>query len=169
MHSENIHSIEYYLSLGSNMGSRAANLQKAVSFLKKVGRVIRISAIYETEPVDMEPGAGDFYNQVICVVCRLTPQALLGRIKEFEKSMGRDITNSHKKSRIIDLDILLAGDLVINREELIIPHRDMHKRAFVLVPLAEIAPRLMHPVLKRSVSEILSVLDTGGIRKILEE
>jgi 2-amino-4-hydroxy-6-hydroxymethyldihydropteridine diphosphokinase len=166
MQKENTQNIEYYLGLGSSMGDRRANLQKAVSFLEKAGRVLKVSAIYETEPVDMEPAAERFYNQVLCLVCRLTPLQLLSRIKEYEKSMGRDIRNSHKKPRIIDIDILLAGDSIINREELVIPHREMHKRAFVLVPLVEIAPGLVHPVLKKSVGEMLAKVDVRGIKKI---
>ena len=115
MQTEKTHSSEYYLSLGSNLGDRGANLQKAVSFLKKVGRILKVSAIYETAPVDMEPGTGHFYNLVLCAVSRLAPLQLLGRIKEFEKSMGRDISNSHKRPRVIDIDILLAGDLILAR------------------------------------------------------
>lgn len=162
MQNENILTLEYYLSLGSNLGDRRAYLRKAVSFLETIGRVLKISSLYETEPVDMGPGTEDFYNQVVCFAAELSPLELLGRIKEFEKSMGRDITGSHKRSRKIDIDILLAGDLILHREELIIPHREMHKRSFVLEPLAEIAPGIIHPVLKKNAAELLSALTPGG-------
>ena len=153
----------YYLSLGSNMGDRAANIKKAIDFLRGTGDVLKISSIYETEPQGMAPGAGYFYNLVIGFQTSLSPHDLLEEIKQCEKQMGRDMTDSHNQPRPIDIDILLAGNQVVSGENLVIPHKQMHKRAFVLVPLNEIAPQVVHPVLKKTVKEILSELQSTEI------
>ncbi len=150
--------VRYYLGLGSNLGDRNINLGKAVAFLKTIGDVEQVSSAYETEPVGMAPGTENFYNQVISMKSQLAPELLLSRIKEFEMSMGRDLAHSHNWPRTIDIDILLAGDTVLNQGNLVIPHPEMHKRVFVLLPLAEIAPELMHPILKKSIKEILCQL-----------
>ena len=158
--------MNYYLSLGSNIGDRKANLDEAVSFLRTIGTIIKISSIYETAPVDMAPGSRDFYNLVVLLQCELSPSALLKKIKEFEKSKGRDMARSHKQPRVIDIDIVLAGDLLIDEDDLIIPHKEMHNRAFVLVPLAEIAPELLHPALKKSVNRMLQDLGSPVLHAV---
>ncbi len=150
----------YYLSLGSNQGDKTDNINKAIDFLRGIGDIEKVSSLYETEPVGMEAGTENFYNLVLCmqIPSSLSPFDLLREIKEFERRMGRDIARSHNLPRIIDIDILLAGDQVINTEELVIPHQEMTKRAFVLIPLNEIAPEVVHPVLKKPVKEILEQL-----------
>jgi len=150
----------YYLSLGSNQGDKTANITEAIDFLQGIGEIEEVSSLYETEPVGMETGTGNFYNLVLCmqIPSSLSPIDLLREIKGFERRMGRDIAHSHNLPRIIDIDILLAGDQVINTEELVIPHQEMTKRAFVLIPLNEIAPGVVHPVLKKPVKEILEQL-----------
>ena len=150
----------YYLSLGSNQGDKTANINKAIDFLRGIGDIKEVSSLYETEPVGMEAGTGNFYNLVLCMQIppSLSPVDLLREIKEFERRMGRDIAHSHNLPRMIDIDILLAGDQVINTGELVIPHQEMTKRAFVLIPLSEIAPEVVHPVLKKPVKEILQQL-----------
>ena len=150
----------YYLSLGTNQGDKTANINKAIEFLRGIGDIEEVSSLYETEPVGMETGTENFYNLVLCIQIpsSLLPFDLLREIKEFERRMGRDITRSHNLPRTIDIDILLAGDLVINTEELVIPHQEMTKRAFVLIPLNEIAPGVVHPLLKKPVKEILKQL-----------
>jgi 2-amino-4-hydroxy-6-hydroxymethyldihydropteridine diphosphokinase len=153
----------YYLSLGSNLGDRAANIKNTIDFLRETGNVLKISSIYETEPQGMAPGAGYFYNLVIGLQASLSPHDLLEEIKRFEKQMGRDMSNSHNQPRPIDVDILLAGERVVNAENLVIPHKQMHKRAFVLVPLNEIAPHVVHPVLKKTVKDILSSFQSTDI------
>ena len=153
----------YYLALGSNMGDRLSNIRRATAFLKTIGTVLKVSSIYETLPVAMAPGAENFYNLVLCLDSHLSPHDLLKAAKEFEKKMGRDVTSptaSHNKPRTMDIDILLAGDRVIDTRELAIPHKEMHNREFVLVPLNEIAPAAIHPVLKQRITEILSRLKT---------
>jgi 2-amino-4-hydroxy-6-hydroxymethyldihydropteridine diphosphokinase len=147
--------ILYYLGLGSNLGDRAVHIEKAVAFLAECGRVLRRSSIYETTPLGM-PGAPLFYNLALALESPLAPEALLAKCKECEGAQGRDPRNSHYRDRGIDIDILLAGDLVIATPELIIPHPRLAERGFVLVPLFEIAPRLVHPLEKVTVTRLLS-------------
>ena len=155
----------YYLGLGSNLGDRRLNIRKAIDFLKTEGVVSAISSVYETEPVGMTGEAENFYNLVLSLQCNLPPEDLLKTVKTFEKEMGRDISDSHYKPRIIDIDILLAGNRIITMESITVPHKEMHKRGFVLVPLNEIAPDVNHPVLNKKIKELLSSflsnLDTG--------
>jgi len=158
--------MRYYLSIGSNMGDRQANLDAAFSFLKGIGEILKVSSIYKTAPVDMPPGSDNFYNQVLILKSTVPPPGLLKEIKKFEKSMGRDITHSHKRSRIIDIDILLASDLILDEKNLVIPHREMHKRAFVLIPLLEISPTLLHPLLRKRVKDLVQHLEPQKIEKI---
>jgi 2-amino-4-hydroxy-6-hydroxymethyldihydropteridine diphosphokinase len=150
----------YYLSLGSNRGDKATNINKAIDFLRGIGDIKEVSSLYETEPVGMETEAENFYNLVLCmqIPSSLSPVDLLREIKEFERRMGRDIAHSHNLPRIIDIDILLAGNQEINTEELVVPHQEMTKRAFVLMPLHEIAPQVVHPVLNKSIKELLEQL-----------
>jgi len=148
-------SIIYYLSLGSNMGDRLFHLEKALEFLETIGQVIRKSSIVETEPVGMAPGTERFLNMAVEMDSHLRPEKLLNEIKRFEKEMGRDIEHSHNLPRVIDIDILMAGDWVIQTESLTIPHKEMANRLFVLEPLNEIAPELIHPVLKKTIHRLL--------------
>ncbi|MCX6556562.1 MAG: 2-amino-4-hydroxy-6-hydroxymethyldihydropteridine diphosphokinase, partial [Candidatus Aminicenantes bacterium] len=109
--------------------------------------VAKRSALYETTPLGM-PGASLFFNLVLALESRLSPQGLLAACREYESSQGRDLKNSHYQDRPIDIDILLAGDTVIASPELTIPHPRLCERGFVLVPLFEIAPKLVHPLEK---------------------
>ena len=160
----------YYLSLGSNLGDKIANLQKAVHFLEELGDLLKTSSIYETEPVGMdvtEEEVENFYNQVLCFQTNYPPAVLLKKIKAFEKRMGRDISRSHNLPRTIDIDILLAGNRVVNSSQLVIPHKKMTERGFVLIPLNEIAPDVVHPLLKQPVNRLLSCLHTTErVRKV---
>jgi 2-amino-4-hydroxy-6-hydroxymethyldihydropteridine diphosphokinase len=150
-------SILYYLGLGSNLGDRLAHIEKTVSFLQGCGRLLKRSAVYETTPVGM-PGAGLFLNMVAALESTLPPLELLKKCKEYEAAQGRDLENSHYRDRSIDIDILLAGDLVIDTPELTVPHPRLCKRGFALVPLFEIAPKLVHPLEKVTVTRLLSRL-----------
>jgi 2-amino-4-hydroxy-6-hydroxymethyldihydropteridine diphosphokinase len=152
--------MRYYLALGSNMGDRYMNIRKAVELLETIGTITSISSIYETEPVGMQD-TGNFYNLVLSILSEHSPEKLLGIIKEFERRLGRDLTNSHYKPRTIDIDILLAENRVIKSETLTIPHEEMHHRGFVLIPLNEIAPDISHPILGKKISELLSALNTN--------
>lgn len=145
----------YYLGLGSNMGDRQANIGQAVELLNTVGTVQKISSLYETEPVGMVPGTPKFINLALSFESELPPPLLLKETKNIESHLGRDITDSHYKSRPMDIDILLAGEEIINTERLTVPHKEMHKRGFVLTPLNEIAPEAVHPVFHKTVKELL--------------
>ena len=109
--------MKYYMSLGSNLGNRKNNLQKAISFLRKKGKISKISSVYETEPVSMNISAKKFLNLVLSIESTLDPFKLLSKIKEFEKKMGRNLENSKNKPRTIDIDILIAGNQILNTEK----------------------------------------------------
>lgn len=152
----------YYLSLGSNMGERMARLRGALQFLKTRGRVLAASSVFETIPVSMGE-TGNFYNAVVCLQSEIGPETLLDDIKKFERDSGRNLADSHLRPRLIDIDILLADDLIWDAEELQIPHPRMNERPFVLVPLCEIAPLLTHPRNRRSFCELRDAAGNRGI------
>jgi len=155
-----------YLSLGSNIGDKAENLRKAVKTLNQHINVIKISSLYKTEPIG-DKNQDDFYNIAVKGDTILTPENLLNTLSRIEKQMHRR-RNEKWGPRIIDIDILLFNDLIIKKKELIIPHPYMHKRYFVLIPLKEIEPALMHPEFKKPCSEFIS-LNNGKVEKIDEE
>ncbi|MDQ6759431.1 MAG: 2-amino-4-hydroxy-6-hydroxymethyldihydropteridine diphosphokinase [Acidobacteriota bacterium] len=143
-----------YLSLGSNLGNREENLRRALDLLREAGvRVAKSSSIYETEPQDVREQPW-FLNMVIEVETALFPKQLLGRIHKIERELGRKRTVP-KGPRTIDIDILLYGSLVMDSAELEIPHPRMAERRFVLEPLQEIAPGILHPVTTKTVREML--------------
>ena len=139
-----------YLGLGSNDGDREHNLTQALLLLREQARVLRVAGLYETEPVGVDGVQPWFLNTVAEVQTELAPSALLAFIKQIERRMGR--RHSSRGPRPIDIDILLWGSQVINLPDLLIPHPRMHERPFVLDPLADLASRRRHPVLKKSVA-----------------
>lgn len=156
----------YYLGLGSNRDDRRAHLEAALVFLGGLGRVRKRSSIYETAAVGM-PGSPPFLNMAVALETALPPLELLRACKAHEAAQGRDPRDSHYRDRAIDIDILLAGDLVLNTPELTVPHPRLAERGFVLVPLFEIAPRLAHPVEKATVVRLLARLkDAGAVRRV---
>jgi 2-amino-4-hydroxy-6-hydroxymethyldihydropteridine diphosphokinase len=147
--------MKYYLSLGSNLGDKKANLIAAITFLKGVGKINNISSLYKTSPVKMPENSGVFFNLVLEMQTKYTPEKFLSMIKKFEKKSGRKRRKQGYESRVIDIDILLADLAIKKKKRVVIPHPEMVNRAFVLIPLNEIAPNLVHPVLNKSIKEIL--------------
>jgi 2-amino-4-hydroxy-6-hydroxymethyldihydropteridine diphosphokinase len=153
-----------YLSLGSNVGDREKNLREAVHRLKTLGRVISVSSFYETEPVEFTEQPW-FVNCAIALETAQSASQLMSGILEIEREMGR-LRVEKKGPRIIDIDILLFGDLIVNTPDLVIPHPAMAERRFVLEPLAEIADQARHPVLRKTIGELLHALPAGqAVRK----
>jgi 2-amino-4-hydroxy-6-hydroxymethyldihydropteridine diphosphokinase len=156
-----------YLSLGSNVGDREANLREAIGRLGKLGTVRAVSAFYETEPVEVQGRQPWFLNAAAAVETELQPQEFLERVLAIEQSMGRTRTVP-RGPRTIDLDILLFGADVLDMPGLTVPHPAMQQRRFVLAPLVEIAPEVRHPVLQSTVRELLDLLpaDAGRVSRL---
>ncbi len=153
-----------YLGLGSNLGDREWNLAYALKMISQQAEVEKVSSVYETDPVGFEDQP-KFLNAVCCIATSLSPERLLSLAKQIEAEMGR--TPSFRNApRVIDIDILFYDDEVLSLPGLEIPHPRVAERAFVLVPLSEIAPGLVHPVLKKTVMELLEGLGiVSGVRR----
>ncbi len=152
-----------FLLAGTNLGDRKANLEFALDSLSKGGSVRNKSDFYETEPVGFldQPW---FLNQAIELETTLAPAELLTICQDIESSCGR-VRTFRNAPRTLDLDILLYGDIVVQEEDLIIPHPRMAERRFVLVPLAQIAPEFVHPVLQTTIRLLLELCpDSSAVR-----
>jgi 2-amino-4-hydroxy-6-hydroxymethyldihydropteridine diphosphokinase len=148
-----------YLSLGSNLGDRAANLREALAQLDGAGRLLAVSAFYETQPVDVSDQPW-FLNCVAAIETDKSPRELLQLALRVERAMGR-LRMREKGARKIDIDIVLFGDWMVDEPGLNIPHPAMHQRRFVLEPLVEIAPEARHPALGKTAQELLAALPGG--------
>ena len=151
-----------YLALGTNLGERTVNLRRAIQSLPPAVTVLAESPVYETPPwgVTDQP---NFLNMALKGETRLVPLELLKRLKQLESELGR-VPSVHYGPRLIDMDILFYADLVLEAPELTLPHPRLHERAFVLVPLADLATDLRHPRLGKTIHELLASVDTGGIQ-----
>jgi 2-amino-4-hydroxy-6-hydroxymethyldihydropteridine diphosphokinase len=159
-----------FIGFGSNLGNRVDFCDRAVTLLSLLphSQLLAVSALYEAEPVPDAgaPGEGWFLNGVVQLETDVTPQSLLEICREIEKSLGRD--PEHRSGpRTIDLDILFYGDRVFHEQELAVPHPRLHLRRFVLEPLVELEPTLIHPKLKQTVSQLLAQLtDRHQVRRM---
>lgn len=151
-----------YIGIGSNIGHKIDNCRKAISLMGQLeGCFVRLqSPFYRTEPVGVE-GQDTFVNGVVCVDTDLSAASLLKQLLKIETDMGR-VRLKKWDARVIDLDILLFGSSIINKPDLIVPHPLMHLRRFVLTPLLQIAPDLVHPILGKSIRELAGALSEDG-------
>jgi 2-amino-4-hydroxy-6-hydroxymethyldihydropteridine diphosphokinase len=153
---------QIYLGLGSNLGDRTANLRSAVAKLQEHMLVEKISPVYETTPWGPVQDQPLFLNVCLQATTDLTPQDLLPLIKRVEESLGRD-TNEKWGPFNIDIDLLFYDDLIVEVGDRTIPHGRIQERPFVLLPLADIAPDYIHPILNQSISSLLAGVSTAGI------
>ncbi|MEO8960933.1 MAG: 2-amino-4-hydroxy-6-hydroxymethyldihydropteridine diphosphokinase [Ginsengibacter sp.] len=143
-----------FLITGGNIGNRKENLQTAaISIEEEIGEIIRSSKIYETEAWGLT-SQSSFYNQVHIIKSELSADKILDTILKIEAKMGR-VRTIKNAARIIDIDILFFNDAIINKPNLIIPHPEINNRRFVLMPLEEVAPEMIHPVSKKNIKELL--------------
>jgi 2-amino-4-hydroxy-6-hydroxymethyldihydropteridine diphosphokinase len=155
-----------FVGLGANLGDPPRQLAAALALLNAVDEVdlLRVSAFYENPPLG--PRNQPWYvNAVAMVRTRLTPEDLFRALRQIETALGRN-RRERWGPRIIDLDLLLYDGEIVSTPELTVPHPEMHRRAFVLAPLAEIAPEAWHPVLKRRAAELLAELDPGDLKRL---
>jgi len=152
-----------YLALGTNLGDRPGNLRAALTILPPHVTILKKSAVYETQPwgVTDQPA---FLNMVLKGETRMTPLELLHYLKDLETRLGRH-SSIRYGPRNIDIDILFYDEIIFHTPELTIPHPNLHERAFVLVPLADLAAKFMHPGIGKTVRQLLAQVDTTGVKR----
>jgi 2-amino-4-hydroxy-6-hydroxymethyldihydropteridine diphosphokinase len=154
-----------YLAFGSNKGNRQTTYWEALRALARIpGTVVKAqSRLYETEPVGLSDGGSAFLNAAIAVETDLSPSELMHELSQIEARLGKSPTHTSDLSRVIDLDLLLYADWHVHEDTLEVPHPRMHRRAFVLIPLAEIAADAVHPILHLTVEELIGRLPRGDL------
>jgi len=153
-----------YLSIGSNKGNRYSFIKEALRLIQKdIGEVILISKIYETKSWGFQ--SDDFLNLCIIIKSELIPAELIIKLKNLEEKIGRERNNEKIEAREIDIDILFYSDEIVNQKDLIIPHQRLHLRNFVLYPLNDIAADFIHPILLKSVNELLDECEDNDTPK----
>lgn len=156
-----------YIAIGSNKGKRIKNIKEALVRIREEMRVEKTSSLYLTEPMELK--GGWFVNCVLEAKTDKEPEELVRTLLKIEEKMGRIRIKEKKIPRVIDLDLLFYEERIMEEKDLILPHPSLHKRGFVLIPLNEINPDLYHPVLKKSVKEILqSLTDIKQVERIIE-
>ena len=155
-----------FLGIGTNLGDRERNLGQAVENIEEyIGHVLKSSSVYETEPWGFQT-SDKFLNMVVKVETQLIPSALLERILMIENLAGRVRGSERYSSRLIDIDIILYEAMIVDEESLKIPHPLLQERRFVLVPLCELAPYVIHPVLQKTFAELLEICeDSSEVKK----
>jgi len=159
------------IALGSNLGDRMANLRAARKAIVDLAtnKSVLASRVYETEPVNCEPGAGKFLNAILEIEYDGDPTDLLEKLIRIEESLGRERNHARNVSRKIDIDILYADELTVNNEKLELPHPRMQERPFVLQPLADIRPDLVLPMQKSTIRELLAqIQDSARVKSFAE-
>ncbi len=156
-----------FLGIGGNLGNKKENLKRCISLIEEhIGEVKKKSSVYETPPWGFE-SKDNFWNQVLLVGTLLSPVEVLDKINLIDKSFARKRQVEGYSSRKMDVDILLYDSLAMESANLVIPHPQMHKRNFVIVPLVEIAPLMIHPVFQKSIKELLEICpDTSQIKDV---
>jgi len=154
-----------YIGLGSNLGDRVGYLRAAIDAVKHFGDPIAISTVYESDPHGVDEDQPLYLNMVLAISTRFEPKVLLGKLLEIERANGR-VRDRANESRTLDLDILMMDSMVLHDPDLVIPHPRMHEREFVMIPLTEIAPRILHPTLNRTIADIASGLADQGVRRL---
>jgi 2-amino-4-hydroxy-6-hydroxymethyldihydropteridine diphosphokinase len=156
-----------FLALGANLGDREAQLRQALRLLEERCRIVAVSSLYASDalvPEGAAPGP-EFFNAVCEIETDRSPPELLTFVQDIERAIGRQPAERWA-ARLIDIDILLLGDAVIDTPALTVPHASMHARDFVLVPLAEIAPGAVHPVLHETMRDLANALGPGSVRRV---
>lgn len=157
--------IQALILLGGNLGNVKKKFYQAINELKSLSNICKQSSLYSSPSWGFE--APDFLNQAIIIETAYTPQTLMNKLLNIEKAFGRIREGKGYQSRTLDIDIILIEDMIICSEKLIIPHPKMHKRKFVLVPCNEIASEWQHPVLKKTISELLEMCEDSSNPKLL--
>lgn len=158
---------QVFLGIGGNIGNKALNFKKVYVLIeKKLGKIIAGSSVYETSPWGFD-AENNFWNQALLIETSLAPEDLLNHIHQIENEFGRIRKEGKYLSREMDIDVLFYNDLVLSTQCLTIPHPHIEKRLFVLAPLNDIAPGFVHPILKKSIRELLEqCVDNSYIEKI---